>query len=98
MTEEDARQRWCPFVRVSGAGEGLAAEWHNNRPTFGDVEAKGFDLCIASACMAWRWSQKRNPDWNPSTAQMSWSHPADNPPAFIRDETQGGCGLAGAPS
>lgn len=51
MTEDEAKTRWCPFVRVTASPE----EWHTNRPTFAEVHNKGFDLCIGSACMAFRW-------------------------------------------
>ncbi len=88
MTEEEAKTKWCPFVRFVATDEAA----YNNRPAGSDET-----LCIGSNCMAWRWSLKRNPDWNPSAAAMSWTHPADSPPAFIRDDTQGGCGLAGSP-
>lgn len=50
MTEEEAKTKWCPFVRVAGT----EAEWHTNRPSHADVADKPFDHRIASACMAWR--------------------------------------------
>jgi hypothetical protein len=54
VTEEEAKTRWCPFVRLTADGQG---EWHVNRdPSLpsspGDTQAY---RCIASACMAWRW-------------------------------------------
>jgi hypothetical protein len=81
MTEEDAKTKWCPFVRVGHARE--AGEEAFNR-LCDDQGLDGDDfshvpeaaLCIASACMAWRWS-------TPGTA------PADQP-------ERGYCGLAGA--
>lgn len=57
-TEEEARKKWCPFVRLAAAG-GEHPEWHNNRPTWGDVEKAHFDRCIAFECMAWRWRGSR---------------------------------------
>lgn len=47
MTEDDARQKWCPMVRYplwpdecSGGNEGAR--------------------CIASDCMMWRWDEDAN--------------------------------------
>ncbi len=53
MTEDEAKQRWCPFIRLTADGNG---EWHINRdPSIpsspGDTQAY---RCIGSACMAWR--------------------------------------------
>ena len=58
MTEDEAKTKWCPFVRVSGTG----GEWHTNRPSHADVDAKPFDHCIGSACMAWRVDAERFQD------------------------------------
>ena len=41
LTEEDARTKWCPHVRINGF----------NR----DLNQDAYPLCIASNCMAWRW-------------------------------------------
>ncbi len=50
MTEDKARERWCPFVRQAYAfGESIAA----NRDSEGRPDRMG--RCIASGCMAWRW-------------------------------------------
>lgn len=63
MTEEQARSKWCPMNRAS-AGDGESNI--DNRPV---EHVKGDDggwrltglfhqsaRCIASDCMAWRWS------------------------------------------
>jgi len=45
LTEAEARTKWCPFSRVGD--DTLTA---NNRPPTAPYD------CIASDCMAWRWS------------------------------------------
>jgi len=66
-TEQEARKKWCPQVRVSD-GEHYAAE--NRFCQAGKVSSpeksgvmlpednEGFnwDRCIASECMMWRWT------------------------------------------
>ena len=46
MTEEEAKQKWCPFARDA---ESNAAGYTTTNTT-----AK----CIGSACMAWRWEEE----------------------------------------
>lgn len=81
MTETEAKERWCPMVRMEdrGADSKVAV----NRPSgdvwtglaHGSTSANGDDhFCIGSACMMWRTI--------PSTGQI----PGD-----------GYCGLAGKP-
>lgn len=56
MTEDEAKKKWCPFVRHLG-DEGRASYNVNaigRRPATAN--------CVASACMAWRWAY--NPDLN----------------------------------
>jgi hypothetical protein len=51
MTEEEAKAKWCPFVRLT-ASQG---EWHTNREgPASHLSEPGHALCIGSACMAWR--------------------------------------------
>ncbi len=49
-TEAEARQCWCPFVRVNPFGS------ITNR---GDISTT---TCIASECMAWRWANTIEPE------------------------------------
>ena len=46
MTEEDAKKRWCPMVRVNYA----------NLTDVGHARAEMSSRCIGSGCMMWRTS------------------------------------------
>jgi len=48
MTEEDAKTKWCPFVRFHVEGKAPTFTATPNRDQRGT-------RCIGSACMAWRW-------------------------------------------
>ena len=50
MTEATARKKWCPFAVPFGTEGG-------NRAKDGAVTSPA--CCVASDCMAWRWSD----DW-----------------------------------
>lgn len=52
MTEEEAKKKWCPHTQVAVVESGAAS----NRESFALASQKGYDLCLGSACMAWRWS------------------------------------------
>lgn len=52
MTEDEAKQRWCPFA--SGPIGGTVV---GNRRRVEDGEEVAFGRCIASSCMAWRTGQ-----------------------------------------
>ena len=45
MTEDQAREKWCPFARLSINSE---MSWDNRGNDYHDP------YCIASDCMAWR--------------------------------------------
>ena len=57
MTEEEAKEKWCPFTRVGfwiNAPDDSFLATSGNRMTPMNDECN----CIASGCMAWRWSRK----------------------------------------
>lgn len=92
MTEDDAKQKWCPFAaaravqQILPSGEVYVARFSE--------EGKITTSCIASACMAWRITHQ----WLDNAQQEpSWISYA--PYAFEPGEGQerddGHCGLAG---
>lgn len=96
MTEEEARQKWCPFVQVSHAKGNGHTDTVSNRATLSRI-------CVASACMAWRWAE-------PEERAYSWATDADRAVALLGTPEQraenraalvatrrGYCGLAGPP-
>ena len=53
MTEDEAKTKWCPFSRITGATESHHAMDNRGDP----VDAMRVPgLCLGSACMAWRGS------------------------------------------
>jgi len=87
MTEDEARQKWCPFVRAADSLDFRAPA--ANRTAGPDEEQNPtWSKCIASDCMAWRWVG---------------SDKTGDPPTFSTDADEnrkrikGYCGLAGKP-
>jgi len=85
MTEDEAKTKWCPHVRLMSAGrldEYGAPEVPQPQTTFNRIAVSGQanpwrpaqGACIASECMAWRWDYDQ-----------------------YGDATEGFCGLAGRP-
>lgn len=60
MTEKEAKQRWCPMVRIIMTPQD--STWQNQGLTNRTAFLKdGFPncCCIGSNCMLWRWEE----DW-----------------------------------
>lgn len=49
MTEEEAKTKWCPFVRLGETAIGS---------TYNRCGPEASLYCIGSACMAWRWNER----------------------------------------
>ena len=85
FTEEEAKQRWCPFTRGIPSGA--------NRITAPNAEimAMGVGPCLGSGCMAWRWEATHIFD-----AEALGN---DGKPPGTREvgDVYGRCGLAGTP-
>lgn len=52
LTEQDARQKWCPMVRNAAPSDSEAAGTAGNR--YGGEATHPTHSCIASDCMMWR--------------------------------------------
>lgn len=50
MTEDEAKTRWCPFVRLGDCERGFG----HNRWDDASRQPPDSARCIGSACMAWR--------------------------------------------
>lgn len=55
MTEDRAKEKWCPFSRVA-LDEGMAANRTASMGRGGYADIAEETRCLASGCMAWRWS------------------------------------------
>lgn len=81
MTEDEAKKKWCPFVRFNapdGATDALIINNRAKRAAPGETTNGQMCGCLASKCMAWRWKLEGSVTETYST-------------------TDGHCGLAGNP-
>ncbi len=98
MNEEEAKTKWCPFVRlVVGAGEKFAPSCNRMATTEEPIFTRFSQTasCIASECMAWRWIDQQT-----LLTAVEWvqADPTRNLEDFKpRNPTNGYCGLAGKP-
>lgn len=89
MTEEDAKEKWCPYTRVMNAnGLGCGNRWDN---TVGYYAPNG-SLCVGSTCMAWRWGPNNGRVFEPLNVPGSGGGSYQGDPWKV-----GYCGLAGKP-
>lgn len=112
LTEEEARKRWCPFVRFED-GFNRGAIDPMNRPEKSDDFVP---RCIASDCMAWRFGKSQHGEVvetvsmnkvpvRPGSYEDGWQvgqskiSANDEGGTWERREIvrQGCCGLAGKP-
>lgn len=105
MTEDEAKTKWCPFVRiVTGTIAADKTSQHASiQPAYNRVAEghnwafPGGGCCIASACMAWRWVAIWNGSYN-DTFDPSFADGGPHStrtPNFSLSKTDGYCGLAG---
>lgn len=58
LTEEEAKHKWCPEVRICDGIAPFAFNKHQGPEKVSDVPNR----CIASDCMMWRWREDAKPD------------------------------------
>ncbi len=60
LTEDEAKQQWCPHARVCEVGDGELYgpfnRYHTSEQS-GPTDSGNEARCIASQCMAWRWAR-----------------------------------------
>jgi hypothetical protein len=85
MTEEEARNRWCPFAKIALASENGQIVGYNRIEDAieGSTKLPTASFCIASRCMAWRWGGRGNTE---RKQQQEFER-----------KTEGYCGLASKP-
>ncbi|UPT53162.1 hypothetical protein [Synechococcus phage Ssp-JY42] len=106
MTEDEAKTKWC-FAAVASHTNPRQGFETPEQLTDGATFPKVFP-CIASACMAWRWSEAKRTEAfheavrahmrtqaKPNAATATQEVYAQRGGDFER--TEGACGLAGAP-
>jgi hypothetical protein len=60
VTEEEAKKRWCPFVRLGLSGR-LPSALNRIQDSDNSVAVPFGARCIASECMAFRWLEPPGP-------------------------------------
>jgi hypothetical protein len=104
-TEEQARAKWCPHVRVSEDGaRGVAHNTTLNIDTPNSIP-QHIGTCIASLCMAWRWAESQE-EYRPGYSEggmkllppegEGWKEHGGGW-TRTREQRIGYCGLAGEP-
>ena len=85
LTEEEAKGKWCPFVRHANGSGGVGVNRVNWDATY------GYANCVGAACMAWRKSDQIGigPNGETRTRDMD---------GRTRWVDRGYCGLAGKPT
>ena len=84
MTEDEAKTKWCPFVRERFEVQYLGQIAITALNRLEDEGCEGLSRCIASECMAWRATDN---EYLPSNAS-NVNHPLD------KGFPAGYCGLA----
>ena len=70
LTEDEARQKWCPHARVPLAADGYTGNRMDD--TTGAIVPEFGSRCIASQCMAWRWASLPVADTDDNPAEKGY--------------------------
>lgn len=105
MTEEEAKTKWCPMARESGAESSVfwnkPLAWLNRYLGMSEDDARDkAHLCIGSACMAWRWTAFSQYSVYPYASRALAEEHIEGIKEFDPPELPqigGYCGLAGKP-
>lgn len=90
MTEDEAKAKWCPFVRLTQGNKQYHPVTNRFVTVAGDNSNK--PTCLASACMAWR----ARPQWRWTDIEPPEWHDGVEPAEDMKEQRMGGyCGLAG---
>ena len=84
MTEDEAKEKWCPFARLGFSGRPGSAAVNRILDVDNPAIMDNLTQCIGSDCMAWRWSKLPN-----HVSQMQMITDPDK-----HSDTDGYCGLA----
>ena len=102
-TEDEAKERWCPFARAIVLEQTQTIPSHNrvvkqNSDDSADESWSPIDCrCISSQCMAWRQGYKDNPCYQPTPQSFPDNRLPNERNPYITDTERGYCGLAGKP-
>lgn len=55
MTEDEAKAKWCPFVRITTETENHYPLTNREEPLLFKTEPGSISRCLGSACMGWLW-------------------------------------------
>lgn len=82
LTEEQAREKWCPMVRLA---EATAPPGYpsRNRGT-SDSGVHPLCRCIASECMAWRWGKRNRKQYEALCQEETGQSRSDWMTAYLR--------------
>ncbi len=56
LTEDQAKEKWCPMARVLDTNDGTVCNRHYNYSSLPKDMNPTYSRCIGNQCMAWEWS------------------------------------------
>ena len=92
MTEDEAKTKWCPMVRLGVTVGGEPAPGLNRFTNPNNMKSMDFAKCIGSACMMWR-----NAESEQYVNGMRLQHTSTYPVEAVVTVRHGYCGIAGKP-